>query len=91
MSKEIHIKLQLPLTPMAGDLIAVERSSSFVTGTFARLQLGADRFAVEAKDGNVYEVEVLDHGNGRRGSQSWRAVRKLTRQEFETLGCSPVA
>ena len=90
MSKEIHVKIHLPLTPMEGDPIAVEEGQSFATGEFARVQLGADRFAVEATDGKVYEIEVAQRGDGSRGSQSWRATKTPSREEFEKLGRSPV-
>lgn len=90
MRKEIHVRLNLPLTPMEGDSISVGGALVFATGEFARLQVGADRFAVEAKDGKVYEIEVTERGNGARGSQSWCATRTLSRQEFEKLGRSPV-
>lgn len=90
MSKELRIKINLPLTPMEGDPIALEGARSIATGEFARLQVGTDVFVVEAKDGHVYAIEIIERGNGRRGSQSWRAIRSFSREEFEKLGRSPV-
>ena len=90
MSKELRIKIDLPLTPMDGDPIALEGERSFATGEFARLHVGTNLFVVEAKDGRVYEIEIVERGNGRRGSQSWRAIKSFPREEFEKLGRSPV-
>lgn len=90
MDKELYLKITLPLTPMNGDQIAIGETHSSVTGEFARLQVGTDVFAVEASDGRIYEIEVVERGDDRRGSQTWRSRRLLPRREFEKLGRSPV-
>jgi hypothetical protein len=75
---------------MLGDPIEVDGASVPAVGEFSRLHLGKDRFAVEAANGLVYEVEIANAGNGTRGSQKWRATRRLTRDEFENLARSSV-
>jgi len=87
---QFSFPIHLPVVPMVGDPIDVEGERVTVAGEFSRLHVGKDRFAVQAADGNAYEVDVADAGDGRRGSQRWKASRRVPREEFQRLGRSPV-
>ena len=87
---QFRIPLHVPVVPMLGDPIDVDGESVAIMGEFARLPTTGPRFAVQGADGNVYEVEIAVAGNGRRGSQRWKAARRIPRAEFRTLGRDPV-
>lgn len=87
---EYRIRLDLPLTPMDGDEITLIAVRATVCGEFSRLPGGDGHFVVEASDGRIYEIAVVDRGNGRRGSQKWREVREVFRDQFEQLPRSSV-
>lgn len=87
---QFRIPLHLAVVPMLGDPIDVEGASVAAVGEFSRLRVGEGRFALEAANGLVYEVEIANGGDGRRGSQSWKATRRLTREEFERQARSPI-
>jgi hypothetical protein len=74
---------------MLGDPIDFEGQTVSTAGEFSRLT-EEPRFAVEGADGFAYEVQVANAGNGTRGSQAWKATRRLTRAEFHTLARTSV-
>jgi hypothetical protein len=87
---ELTVRIHLPVTPMAGDPIEFEGRNVAVTGEFARLLVGENRFIVDATDGACYEVDVVDAGSGRGESQRWNATRAVSRSDFEQLGRTQV-
>lgn len=90
ITMEFRFPITLPVVPMMGDPIEYEGETVAAAGEFSRLTTGQDRFAVEGADGHAYEVSVAVAGNGRRGSQRWKATRRVSRDEFLLLFRSPI-
>jgi hypothetical protein len=86
---EFSFPIHLGVAPMVGDSIQVADQSVTVQGEFTRLPIGKDRFYAEAADGNVYEIDVLDPGNGMRGTQRWKSARVVPRSEFVSMSRVP--
>ena len=87
---QFRFPILLPVVPMMGDPVEIDGDTVAAAGEFSRLQRGMELFAVESADGMVYEVEALERGDARRGTQRWKAIRRIEKADFQKLPRSDV-